>query len=76
MASLDIKNVYYPIPVKESFQKYHKFVSKGKLCKICVLPNGLLPSPRWFSKILNPQLAGLRELTYDISAYIDDIMDL
>ena len=31
MASLDIKDAYYIIPVAEEFQKYLKFIWKGKL---------------------------------------------
>ena len=47
MASLDIKDAYYTIPVTEEFQKYVKFIWKGKLLKL--LPNGLSPCPRWFT---------------------------
>ena len=46
MASLDIKDAYYTIPVAEEYQKYLKFTWKGKLYKFCVLPNGLSPCPR------------------------------
>ena len=73
MASLDIKDAYYSVPVEESFQKYLKFYWKGKLYKFCVLPNGLAPCPRWFTKLLKPPLAKLRERKHDLSAYIDDI---
>ena len=52
MASLDIKDAYYTIPVAEAFQKYLKFIWKGKLLKFCVLPNGLSPCPRQFTKLL------------------------
>ena len=38
-----------------------------------MLPNGLSPCPRWFTKILKPPLAELRELKRDISVYIDDM---
>ena len=73
MAALDIKDAYYCIPVEESFQKYLKFVWKGILYHFCVLPNGLSPCPWWFTKILKPPLAELRELKHDIYAYIDDM---
>ena len=45
-AALDIKDVYYSIPVEESFQKYLKFVWKGILYQFCLLSNGLSPCPR------------------------------
>ena len=45
MASLDIKDAYYSIPVDESFQKYLKFYWNQKLYQFCALPNGLSPCP-------------------------------
>ena len=73
MTALDIKDVYYSIPVEESFQKYLNFVWKGIRYKFCVFPNGLSPCPRWFTMLLKSTLAELRELKHDISAYIDDM---
>ena len=70
MASLDIKDAYYSIPVDESSQK---FISKEQLHQFCVLPDGLSLCPRWFTKLLKPPLAELRKSKHDISAYIDDI---
>ena len=52
-------------------KKYLKFIWKEQLYQFCVLPNGLSPCPRWFTKLLKPPLAELRK--HDISAYIDDI---
>ena len=46
MASLDIKDPYYSIPVYEGFQKYLKFHWKDKIYQFCVLPNSLSPCPR------------------------------
>ena len=73
MTSLDIKDAYYSIPIDESSQKYLKFKWKEQLHQFCVLPNGLSPCPRWFTKLLKPPLAELRKSKHDISAYIDDI---
>ena len=73
MASLDFKDAYYTIPVAEEYQKYLKFMWKGKLYKFCVLPNGLLPCPRWFTKLLKYPMGNLRELMHILSSYIDDI---
>ena len=73
MASLDIKDAYYSIPVDESSRKYLKFIWKEQLYQSCVLPNALSPCPRWFTKLLKPPLAELRKSKHDISAYIDDI---
>ena len=66
MASLDIKDDYYSIPVDESSQKYLKFIWKEQLYHFCVLPNGLSPCPRWFTKLLKPPLAERRKSKHDI----------
>ena len=73
MASLDIKVAYYLIPVDETSQKYLKRIWKEQLYQFCVLPNGLSPCPRWFTKLLKPPLAELRKSKHAIPAYIDDI---
>ena len=73
MASLDIKDAYYSIPVDESSQKYLKFLWKVQLYQFCVRPNGLSPRPRWFTKLLKLPLAERRKSKHDISAYIDDV---
>ena len=73
MTALDIKDAYYSILVEERFQKYLKFVWKGILYQFFMLPNGLSPYSRWFTKILKPHLAESRELKHDIPAYIDDM---
>ena len=54
-------------------KKCLKFIWKEQLYQLCVLPNGLSPCPRWFTKLLKPLLAELRKSKHDISAYIDDI---
>ena len=73
MASLDIKVAYYLIPVDETSEKYLKLIWKEQLYQFCVLPNGLSPCPRWFTKLLKPPLAELRKSKHAIPAYIDDI---
>ena len=60
MAFLNIKDACYSISVEENFQKYHKFFTKGKLYKFCVLPNGFSPYPSLFTKILKPRSTELR----------------
>ena len=41
MASLDLKDAYYSIPINPDHTKYLKFTSKGQWFKFPVLPNGL-----------------------------------
>ena len=59
--------------MRKVFKKNLKFVWKGILYQFCVLPNGLSPCPRWFTKILKLPSAKLRELKHDISVHIDDM---
>ena len=67
MASLDIKDGYYTIPVDQSSQKYLIFIWKEQLYQFCVVSNKLSTCPIWFT------FAELRKLKHDISAYFDDI---
>ena len=68
-----IKGAYYSIPVDKSFQKYLKFHWKDKLYQFCVLPNGLSPCPRWFTKLSKSPLAKIRKIPHSLSAYIADV---
>ena len=56
MASLDIKDACYSVPVDKNFQKYLKFYWKDELYQFCVLPNGFSPCPHWFTKLLKASL--------------------
>ena len=40
MASLDIKDAYYSVPVDECLQKYLKFMWKEQLYQFCVFADG------------------------------------
>ena len=52
MASLDIKDAYYTIPVDETYQKYLRFQWETQLYCLTCPPNGLGPCPRKFTKVL------------------------
>ena len=73
MASIDIKDAYYSVPIHSCDQKYLKFMWDGVLYQFLVLPNGLSPGPRWFTKLMKPVMATLRERLFTNSIYIDDI---
>ena len=72
MASIDLKDAYYSVPVKAEQRKFLRFRWKGELFQFKVLPNGLACAPRCFTKILNPVFASLRELGVEAFPYIDD----
>lgn len=72
MASIDLKDAYYSVPVAKEDRKYLKFVWKGKLLKFTCLPNGLALAPRKFTKMMKPVFATLRGQGFISSYFIDD----
>ena len=72
MSVIDIKDAYYSVPIHPRYQRYLKFAWGGRLYKFLVLPNGLSPAPRKFTKLSKAPLSWLRELHHIISMYIDD----
>ena len=51
-----------------------EFLCNSKLLKFLVLPNGLSPGPRKFTKLTKPSLAMLRMKGYTVTIYSDDII--
>ena len=72
MASIDLKDAYYSVPIAESHQKYLKFEWKNMLYQFTCFPNGLAFCPRKFTKLMKPVFATLRQLGHLSSGYIDD----
>ena len=72
MASLDLKDAYYSVPIACEHRKYLKFFWKDKLYQFKALCNGLASGPRIFTKLLKPPFATLRSHGYQIIGYIDD----
>ena len=60
MASVNLKDAHYSVPVNESYQKYLKFFWQGELFQFTCLPNGLASAPRLFAKLLKPVYSILR----------------
>ena len=42
LASLNLKDAYYSIPIHPDHTKFVKFIWKNQLCKFLVLPNNLV----------------------------------
>ena len=61
MASVDLKDAYYSIPIAEEDRKLLMFQWKWKYYQFTCLPtcNGLSSAPRIFTKILKPVYARL-----------------
>lgn len=72
MASVDLKDAYYTVPIHPSHQKYLKFRFGENFYQYTCLPNGLASAPRIFTKVLKPVYATLRSMGHVSSAYIDD----
>jgi len=73
MASADIKDAYYTVPVALEHQKYLRFMWRDKLYQFSCLPNGLSSAPRIFTKLLKPVFTLLRGKGFLSSTYIDDV---
>jgi len=74
MASIDLKDAYYSVPIAEEHQKYLKFEWRGVLYQFKALPNGLSSGPRKFTKLLKPPFSVLRHRGHVIIGYIDDTL--
>lgn len=72
MASVDLRDAYYSVPIHREHQKYLRFRWQGKLFQFTCLPNGLACAPRLFTKILKPVYATLRQRGHLNVGYIDD----
>ena len=72
MASLDLRDAYYSVPIHEQYQKFLKFVWRKKLYQFTCLPNGLACAPRVFTKLLKPVFSTLRQRGHVSSPYLDD----
>ena len=72
MASIDLKDAYYSVPIATVDQKYLKFLWRRKLYKYVCFPNGLAFCPRKLTKLLKPVSSHLRQLGHLSASHIDD----
>ena len=73
MATIDLKDAYYSIPINECSQKFLKFEWRGCLYKYVALAFGLSCAPFIFTKVLKPVLGRLRGMGHKSVCYLDDI---
>ena len=52
MATIELKEAYYSVPIAKDHQKYLKFESDHTLYQFTCFPNGLAFCPRKFTKLL------------------------
>ena len=72
MASIDLQDAYFSIPIHEDHQKYLKFLWKGILYKFTCMPQGIACVPRLFTKLMKPVYSSLRSKALVSSGYLDD----
>lgn len=72
MASIDLKDAYYSVPIFEGHKKFLRFEWDGKMWQFNCMPNGLALAPRKFTKLLKPVFATLREKGHLSTVFLDD----
>ena len=74
LASVDLKDAYFHVPINRAHWKYLRFVLDGVCHEYMVTPFGLSSAPRLFTKVLIAIIAWLRLQGVQIHAYLDDLM--
>ena len=72
MASVDLKDAFFTIPIHSDYRKFFKFIYKIIPYEFNSIPNGYSDVMRVFTKDLKPAFSYLREIEYLSVVYIDD----
>jgi len=72
MASIDLQDAYYSVPIAEEHRKFLRFIWREQLFEYTCLPNGLAPCPRIFTRLLKPIFSVLGDRGFTLFPYIDD----
>ena len=71
MASTDLKDAFYSVPVYKNHQTYSTFFVEECLKFLC-MPNGYRPAKRIFTKISKIPSSILKEKSFVSVVYVDD----
>ena len=71
MASVDLKDAFFTVPINVHDQKYLKFIWDRPYA-FAAMPNGYSDAMRVFTKILKPPFAVLRQAGHLSCVYVDD----
>lgn len=74
MATIDLKDAYYLIPVDTHYRKYLRFQFEGKLYEFTCMAMGLSTAPYVYTKIMKPVVVYLREKGLTSVLYLDDFL--
>ena len=72
MASLDLQDAFYSIPIDRKTKKFFKFEFIDKLFRFTALPMGYARSPLIFTKLMKPVFSQLRKQGHVSSSFLDD----
>lgn len=73
MATLDMKDAYFLLPIHEDHKKYLRFEYDHILYEFNCLPFGLSTAPFVFTKLMKPVVQKLRLNGFMSTIYLDDI---
>ena len=74
LASIDLKDAYFHVPMFQGHHQYLRFAFQGKVYQFKVLPFGLSTAPRVFTKVLAPVIGLLHRQGCHIFPYLDDCL--
>lgn len=74
MASIDLQDAYFLVPIAEKYKKFLCFEFNNKLYEFNCLPFGLCTAPYVFTKLLKPVAQKLRSEGLVSVIYLDDIL--
>ena len=72
LASLDLQDAYFHVPIRRSLHKYLAFVYAGDLYFFKALPFGLNVAPYIFTRLMRYPLGLLHNQGVQVAAYLDD----
>ena len=74
MANLDLKNLYFSVPVEKRYRQYLRLSFEDTLYEFNCIPYGLNICPFVFTKIINPVVSHLRGKGLSSVIYLDDFL--
>lgn len=74
MATVDLKDAYYTVPISKEHRKFLRFKFRSDIFEFGVLPFGLSAAPYVFTKITKPIVTYLRKRGIFVVVYIDDFL--
>ena len=72
MASIDLKDAFYSIPIHPEHQKYLKFVVLSKILQYVCMPNGYGPAMRIFTKVSKVTFSQFQRKGFISVVFVDD----